>query len=65
VFLKTIVVTRKKAPRFAQKVVKSMTLTSAAEVILHHKPPDGTIVIDATVIESLEMCLKIISHHVL
>lgn len=60
--LRTLVVTRKKAPRFAQRVAKSVALSSTAEVFLHHKPPDGTVVIDVTVIESLEVCLKIVSH---
>jgi hypothetical protein len=63
VVLKTLVVTRKKAPRFAQKVAKSVALSSTAEVFLHHKPPDGTLVMDVTVIESLEACIKIIAHH--
>lgn len=65
ILLRTLVVTRKKAPRFAQKIAKSMALTSTAEVFLHHKPPDGSIVIDATVIEGMEVCLKIIAHHML
>ena len=54
--------TRRKAPRFAQRVAKSVALSSTAEVFLHHKPPDGTVVLDVTVIESLEVCLKIVSH---
>ena len=61
--LRTLVVTRKKAPRFAHKVVKSLALSSTAEVFLHHKPPDGSVVMDVTVIESLEACIKIIAHH--
>ena len=65
ILLRTLVVTRKKAPRFAQKIAKSMALTSATEVFLHHKTPDGSIVIDATVIEGMETCLKIITHHLL
>ncbi len=60
--LRTLVVTRKKAPRFAQRVAKSIALSSTAEVFLHHKPPDGAVVIDVTVIESLEACLKIMTH---
>lgn len=65
IILRTLVVTRKKAPLFAQKIAKSMALTSATEVFIHHKPPDGSIVIDATVIEGMETCLKIIAHHML
>lgn len=64
VILKSLVVTRRKAPRFAKRVAKSTVLSSIAETVLHHKPPDGTIVIDVTVIESLETCLKALSHFI-
>lgn len=61
--LKTIVITRRKAPRLVRKIAKSVAMSSAAEVLLHHKPPDGTVVIDITVIETVDACVKILSHH--
>jgi hypothetical protein len=61
-FKRTVVITRRKAPLLAQKIVKSAALSTAAEIFVHHKPPEGTVIIDATVIESLEVCLKILTH---
>lgn len=58
VILKTLIMTRKKAPKFAKKVVKSVALSAAAEVLLHHKPPDGSVVLDVTFIEGLMILLK-------
>jgi hypothetical protein len=60
--LKTIVVTRKKAPRIAKKLAKNLALSSALEVVLHHKIPDGGTVVDVTVLESLDACFKILTH---
>lgn len=60
--LKTVVITRRRAPVFAQKIAKSVVLSSAADVFLHHKPPEGTVVLDATVIEGIEACLKLLRH---
>lgn len=57
-----VIITRRKAPRLAQKIVKNAVLSTAAEIFIHHKPPEGTIIIDATVIEGLEACLKILTH---
>jgi hypothetical protein len=59
---KTLVMTRRRAPRLAQKIVKNAVLSTAAEMFIHHKPPEGTIIIDATVIEGLEACVKILTH---
>ncbi len=59
---KTVVITRRRAPRFAQKIVKSTVLSTAATVFIHHKPPEASIFIDATLIEGLEACLKILIH---
>lgn len=58
--LKTVVKTRKKAPVFAQKIAKSVAVSSAAEVFLHHKLPSGNIIIDATFIEGLNTMIKIV-----
>lgn len=58
VILKTLVVTRKKAPKFVNKVAKSVAISAAAEVFLHHRPPDGSVVIDVTFIEGLMILLK-------
>lgn len=63
VMLKSLIVTRRKAPKLAKKIVKSTVLSSVAEALVHHKPPTGDLVIDVTVIESLETCIKIVSHH--
>jgi hypothetical protein len=60
--LKSLAVTRRKAPKLAKRIAKSTVLSSAAEVFLHHKLPDGSLVIDVTVIESVDSCLKMISH---
>jgi hypothetical protein len=62
VILKTMIVTRKKAPKFAKRIVKSVALTTAVEALFHHKPPDGSVVIDVSMVESLEVCIKILSH---
>lgn len=62
VLLKTLIVTRRKAPKLAKRIAKSTVLSSAAEVFLHHKAPDGSIILDVTVIESVESCIKLISH---
>lgn len=61
-FKKTIVITRRKAPRIAQKIVKNAALSTAAAIFIHHKPPEGTVILDATVIEGLETCIKILTH---
>lgn len=60
--LKTIVVTRKKAPKIAKKLAKNIALSSVVEVLFHHKVPDGSTVVDVTVLESLETCFKILTH---
>lgn len=60
--LKTIVVTKKKAPKLAKKLAKNIALSSVVEVFLHHKVPDGNTVVDATVLESLETCFKLLTH---
>ena len=60
--LKTIVVTRKKAPKIAKKIAKNIALSSVVEVFFHHKAPDGSTVVDATVLESLETCFKLLTH---
>ena len=60
--LRTIVVTRKRAPRLAKKLAKSLVLSSAVEVVLHHKVPDGGTVVDVTIIESLDACFKLLTH---
>lgn len=60
--LKTIVVTRKKAPKLAKKLAKNLALSSALEIVLHHKAPDGGTVIDVTFLESIEVCFKLLSH---
>lgn len=60
--LKTVVVTRRKVPRIAKKLAKNLALSSAVEFVFHHKPPDGGTVIDVTVIESLDACIKILTH---
>lgn len=57
-----VVITRRKAPNLARKIVKNAVLSSAAEILIHHKPPEGTVIIDATVIESIEVCVKILTH---
>lgn len=62
VVLKSLIVTRRKAPKLAKKIVKSTVLSSVAEALLHHKAPDGSLLIDVTVIEGLETCLKVVSH---
>lgn len=62
VFLRTVVITRRRAPKFAKKVAKNLVLSSAAEVLLHHTAPKGNVVIDATFIESLEVCFKLLKH---
>ena len=62
ILLKTLIVTRRKAPKLAKRIAKSTALSSAAEVFLHHKAPDGSLVIDVTVIESVDSCIKLISH---
>lgn len=61
--LKSIVIGKKKAPKFAKKVVKSLALSSAAEVLFHHKTPDGSLVLDVTFIEGVETVVKCLSHH--
>ena len=60
--LRTIVVTRRKAPKFARRVAKNLALSSAVEVLVHHKPPEGGVVVDATLIEGLDACLKLLIH---
>jgi hypothetical protein len=60
--LKTVVITRRKAPRLAKKLAKNLILSSAVEIVFHHKVPDGGTVIDVTVIESLEACFKLLTH---
>lgn len=60
--LKTVVVTRRKVPKIAKKLVKNFALSSAVELMFHHKVPDGGTVIDVTVIESLDACIKILTH---
>ncbi len=62
VVLRTIVFTKRKAPKFARKLAKSLALSSAVEVLIHHKPPETGVVVDVTVIESLDACIKILSH---
>lgn len=60
--LKTIVLTKKKAPKLAKKIAKNIVLSSALEVVLHHKTPDGGTVIDVTVLEGIEVCFKLLNH---
>lgn len=60
--LRTVVVTRKKVPKIAKKLVKNFALSSVVEVMFHHKPPDGGTVVDVTIIESLDACIKILTH---
>jgi len=60
--LRTVVVTRKKAPRLARKLAKNLILSSAVEVVLHHKVPDGGTIVDVTIIESLDACFKLLTH---
>ncbi len=60
--LKTVVFTRRKAPRLAKKIAKNLALSSAVEFIFHHKAPDGGTIIDVTIIESLDACVKILTH---
>jgi hypothetical protein len=57
-----VVITRRRVPSLARKIVKNAVLSTAAEILIHHKPPEGSIIIDATVIESLEVCVKILTH---
>lgn len=60
--LRTVAMTRRKAPKFAKKFVKNVAVSSAAEILLHHKAPDGSIVLDVSVIEGLDACVKILIH---
>ena len=59
---KTFIITRRKAPRFAHKIVKNAVLSTAAEIFIHHKPPESSVLIDAAFLESLETCVKILTH---
>lgn len=61
--LKSIVIGRRKAPKFVKKVAKNVALSSAAEVLFHHKAPDGSLVLDVTFIESVESFVRLLSHH--
>jgi hypothetical protein len=62
VILKTIVLTRKKAPKLAKKLAKNIALSSTLEVLFHHKVPDGGTIIDVTILESLDACFKLLTH---
>lgn len=61
--LKTIVIGRKKGPKLVKKIAKNVALSSAAEVLFHHKAPDGSLVLDVTFIESVESFVRLLSHH--
>lgn len=61
--LKSIVIGRKKAPKLVKKIAKNVALSSAAEVLFHHKAPDGSLVVDVTFIESIESLVRLLSHH--
>lgn len=60
--LRTIVVTRKRVPRIAKKLAKNLVISSAVEIVFHHKVPDGGTVVDVTIIESLDTCFKLLTH---
>jgi hypothetical protein len=60
--LRTVVITKRKVPRIAKKLAKNLVLSSAVEFIIHHKVPDGGTVVDVTIIESLDACVKILTH---
>lgn len=60
--LRTIVYTRRKAPKFAKKLAKSLALSTAAEVLIHHKPPETGTIVDVAFIESVDACIKILTH---
>lgn len=60
--LRTVVVTKKKVPKIAKKLAKNIVLSSTVEFVFHHKVPDGGTVVDATLLESLEACFKLLTH---
>ena len=60
--LRSIVTTKKKAPKFVKSIAKNMALSSIVEVFCHHKIPDGSVVIDVTLVESIDRVIKIFVH---
>ena len=60
--LRTMITVRRKAPKLARKIAKNVALASTVEAFVHHRPPSGDVVIDVSMIESLEVCIKILSH---
>lgn len=60
--LRTIVVTKKRVPRIVKKLAKNLVISSAVEIVFHHKVPDGGTVVDVTIIESLDTCFKLLTH---
>lgn len=61
--IKSIIITRKKAPKFVKKIAKNVALSSAVEVFFHHKAPEGSVVIDVTIIESVESFFRFLGHY--
>lgn len=62
--LRSIVTTKKKAPKFAKKIAKNVALSSVVEVFFHHKAPDVSLVFDATFIESFDSFVRFLIHHI-
>ncbi len=62
--LRTIVVARRHTTKIPMKVAKSVVLSTATEVIVHHKPPThgDILLMDATVFEALDTCVRVIAH---
>ena len=65
IIVRNVVITRRVVKRsvpVAQKIVKNLAISSATDVIIHHKLPQMSTVIDVATSYCLCVALKIISH---